>query len=193
MKEIFVSKNGRFPSVEAARDEIRRLRAAGETGRLTVRVEKGEYGVKTLAFAAEDSGVTYCADGEVTLSGGLTLPASLFGPVPAEMKERLRGGAREKVVCADLKKLGLTRADWGEMCAIGSYHTAARYDGSVTSSGSVVKFSAVCGAACPLSTPLPHDCSKTSAERMSRKQVAEIFFPVLKFFISSFSCFMYIL
>ncbi|MCR5263413.1 MAG: right-handed parallel beta-helix repeat-containing protein [Clostridiales bacterium] len=133
MKELFVSKKGDLTSVEAARDEIRRLKAAGETGPFAVRVASGEYKVKTISFGKEDGGVTYRAEGNVILSGGMTLDPSIFGPVSGEMRERLRGEAKDKVVCANLARLGLTRADWGEMCAVGSYHTANRYDGSVTS------------------------------------------------------------
>ena len=133
MTTLFVSKSSRFASVEAARDEIRRLRAEGDPGPFAVTVEAGEYPVSTLEFDSRDSGTSYAADGEVILNGGMTLDPAAFGPAPDGMKARLHGEAKDKVVCADLAKLGLTRSDWGGMCAVGSYHTADRYDGSVTS------------------------------------------------------------
>lgn len=132
MKELYVSKDGKLTSLEAARDEIRRMKAAGESGPFTVRVGAGEYRVRTVALTAEDSGVSYQADGRAVLSGGMTLDPAVFGPVPDDIRARLHGEAKDKVVCADLRALGLTEDDWGVMCAVGTYNTAAKYDGGVT-------------------------------------------------------------
>ncbi len=132
MKEIFVSVNGEISSLEAARDKVRLLVKNGAKGPFTVRVEAGEYRVKTLEFDERDFDTVYKADGEVIINGGLKLDPSIFRPVSEEVRLRLHGPAVEKVVAADLKSLGLTRRDWGEMCAIGTYNTAYKYDGGLT-------------------------------------------------------------
>lgn len=125
-----------FATIERARDAVRTLDKTGKHG-VTVAVRAGEYRVNTLLFTAEDGGtadcpVTYCAygDGEVVLNGGVTLAYSTFAPVKDEtQRARLAEGARDKVLCADLGALGVTAEQYGKIYAIGSYNTAAKYDG----------------------------------------------------------------
>lgn len=125
-----------FATVEAARDAVRKLDKAGKSG-ITVAVKAGEYRVSSIEFTAEDSGTAECpvsyvayGDGEVILNGGITLDPKRFAPVADEgMLSRLSDDAKGKVLCADLKEYGLTPADWGKIYAIGSYNTAAKYDG----------------------------------------------------------------
>ena len=45
------------------------------------------------------------------------------------MLSRLREEARDKVVCVKLSDLGVTKAQYGKIYAVGSYNTAAQYDG----------------------------------------------------------------
>lgn len=125
-----------FTSIEAARDAVRTLIAEGLTEPVTVCIGVGEYRTAGITFDARDSGtsefpVTYCADGDVILNGGMSLDASDFTPLTDDERERLRGDAKQNVVRADLRKLGLTPDDWGALSAIGSYNTAAKYDGAV--------------------------------------------------------------
>lgn len=108
--------DGPFATLERARDEVRKLRAAGgisATG-ITVAVRGGVYArTQTFALAAQDSGtaaarVVYRAyPGEaVHLSGGVTLPAAAFAAVTdAAVLPRLDAAVRDKVVQADLRAL----------------------------------------------------------------------------------------
>lgn len=148
MTEFYVSRQGcdknpgtkdkPFASVERARDAVRALIAQGLTAPVNVHVAAGEYTVRQFSLDARDSGtescpITYAADGEVILNGGVILPSEGFEALTDEEKSRLHGDAVDRVVRYDLKKHGLTRGDWGEMCVTGSHHTGARYDGAVLS------------------------------------------------------------
>ncbi len=125
-----------FATIEKARDTVRSLDKKGKSG-ITVAVKAGEYRVSSLEFTAEDSGTEECpvayrayGDGEVILNGGVTLKPDSFKAVADEsMLLRLSDEAKKKVLCADLKEYGLTADDWGRLYAIGSYNTAAKYDG----------------------------------------------------------------
>ena len=142
MSIFYVRKNASgddvFPTIEAARDAVRLLIADGLTEPVTVHVEAGEYRTSGIVFDERDSGtpdcpVTYLADGDVLINGGLSLDGAAFEPLTEAERARLHGDAGEKVVRIDLTGLGLTASDWGALCAIGSYNTAAKYDGAVTS------------------------------------------------------------
>jgi len=127
-----------FDSVETARDEVRRLVSEGIDEEITVIIGEGEYYTSGIVLDERDSGseefpITYYADGEVVINGGITLSEADFMSVTESERARLHGDAKEKVVCADLKKHGFSAADWGGICAIGSYNTASKYDGAFTS------------------------------------------------------------
>lgn len=127
-----------FATIDAARLAVREKITAGLTEPVTVTVLAGTYRIRTLSFTEADSGsadfpITYEAEGEVLLTGGLPLTAGDFVPLNEQEKKRLHGEAKEKVVKADLKKYGLIRNDWGEICAIGSHGSAHKYDGAVLS------------------------------------------------------------
>lgn len=130
-----------FATIERARDEIRRIKAAGglPSGGVTVCVKAGEYRVKSLLFDRRDSGsegspVLYRAygDGPVVLNGGITLDSGAFRPVSGAAKDRLRFPAACSVLETDLTACGLTAADWGKLYAIGAFNTAYKYDGDTT-------------------------------------------------------------
>ena len=126
-------------TVEKARDLVRTMDKTGKSG-VTVALKAGEYRVSTIEFTAEDSGtescsVTYCAygDGEVILNGGVTLPRESFASVTDEaVLDRLTADARENVLSINLFSLGITKEQYGKLYAIGSYTTAAQYDGDWT-------------------------------------------------------------
>lgn len=128
-----------FATIQKAQQAVRALDKTDKDG-ITVCLMAGDYRVSSVVFTAEDGGtaecpVTYCAygDGEVVLNGGQTLSPADF--VPASQYEdiysRLSDTAKEQVVVIDLTKepYGLTADDWGKLYAIGSYNTAASYDG----------------------------------------------------------------
>ena len=132
------TKNEPFATLEQARNTIREKFKTGLTEPITVYVGKGEYSVRHFMLDVRDSGtescpITYVADGEVILNGGMMLNADLFEPLLEEEVQRLHGDAREKVVRIDLKKLGISRKDYGEMCITGSHHTGNNYDDVVLS------------------------------------------------------------
>lgn len=132
------SKEKPLATLIRARDIIREHIKAGLTEPITVHIAAGDYSVGCLSFDERDSGtaeypIVYEAEGEVILNGGTTLSADIFEPLTDGEKARLHGEAREHVVRADLGKLGLSRADYGEMCVTGSHHAGDRYDDVVLS------------------------------------------------------------
>lgn len=148
MYNFYVSKSGfdcnegtsdkPFATIEKAVEAVRELIAKGLDAPVKVTVRSGEYMTDGIVMDSRDSGtpdcpITYEAEGEVILNGGVMLKPEDFEPLNDDEKSRLHGDASEKVVKADLKKYGLTRADWGEISVIGSYSTAAKYDGAVLS------------------------------------------------------------
>lgn len=73
-------------------------------------------------FTAEDSGtescpIMYCAygDGEVILNAGISINTEDFTAVTdVTMLSRLQESARDKVLCVDLSKYGITAEDLGK-------------------------------------------------------------------------------
>jgi hypothetical protein len=120
--------DGPFASLQAARDELRRRRAASPLpGPVTVWLRAGTYALsETLAFDERDSGgpdaaVTYrAAPGEeVRITGGRDLPPASLEPVtePALLARIISPEARAAVRQIDLRALGIT--DSGRMQARG--------------------------------------------------------------------------
>ena len=127
-----------FATVERARDAVRGVIREGLSEPVTVRIREGVYHTCGLRLEACDGGtarfpVTYEAEGEVTLNGGVALDGGAFEPLSQAERARLHGDAADRVVRLDLKTIGLCREDFGEMCVIGSHHTGDRYDGAVLS------------------------------------------------------------
>jgi len=120
--------DGPFATLARARDAIRTLKSSDglPSGGVTVTVRGGEYPLaESLAFAAEDSGtveapvVYQAAEGEtVRLIGGRRLDPAAFKPVtdPA-VRARLGAAARDRVVQADLRALGI--AELGALASRG--------------------------------------------------------------------------
>lgn len=139
------STDGPFATLERARDEIRKRKAAGPlpVGGLAVGVRGGLYEVRqTLELTAADSGtatapITYraCGREQVRFSGGKRLAAWVPVIDPAVL-ERFDPAARGKVFQADLTAAGVT--DLGsvaggsgkaraELVCNGQYMALARY------------------------------------------------------------------
>ncbi len=125
-----------FATIEKARDTIRTLDKSAFDG-ITVAVMAGEYRTESLKFTAEDSGtescpITYCAygDGEVALNGGISISGEKFKKITDKnILSRLSKKAQKNVVYLSLSDFGITAKDYGVIHAIGTYHTAAQYDG----------------------------------------------------------------
>lgn len=122
-----------FATLQRAAQAVRAVK--NEKNGVTVCVRAGEYRMNGLKLTREDSGsedcpITYRAygDGEVILNGGVTLNSADFEPVTEEIRNRLHGDACESVVQIDLKRYGLTEADWGEIHPIGKFGTEEKYD-----------------------------------------------------------------
>jgi hypothetical protein len=108
-----------FLTIARARDEVRKIRAGGNSAPVTVEIRPGIYPQPTtLAFGPEDSGregarVTYRAvkPGTAVLTGAKILRLSDFSKVtdPA-MLDRLDPAAREHVVSLPIAKSGLAHA-----------------------------------------------------------------------------------
>ena len=129
---LFVAANGddlhsgksaqtAFATIARAREEIRKIKVAGELpdGGITVEILGGKYSLeKSLEFSASDSGtsnspIVYRAYQKqpVEILGGKVLKLAEFAPVTNEKNlSRLDPSARSKVVCAPLAKLGLKHA-----------------------------------------------------------------------------------
>jgi hypothetical protein len=112
------SKTRPFATLEHARDEIRRSKAAGATPKdgVTIFVREGTYRISTsLALGPQDSGtestpvIWQAASGEkVRLSGGRMLPTDAFQPLKDEIiLKRLDASVRDKVFQVDLRALGI--------------------------------------------------------------------------------------
>lgn len=109
-----------FATIEGARDEIRQLKKKGSVpqGQVTVWLREGIYPVhKMLKLESQDSGtmespIVYRAmpNEKVYLNGGVKIPASSLKPVKdqAILDRIINKGARAKILCADLKSLGVS-------------------------------------------------------------------------------------
>jgi hypothetical protein len=88
----------------------------------------GEYRTPGLELTATNNNTTILGygDGEVILNGAMPLDGKAFRTAQ-DLPEAARLPDPAHVFYLDLKTLGLTRADWGEMNAIGSFNTAASY------------------------------------------------------------------
>jgi hypothetical protein len=112
-----------FATLERARDVVRKARAGGlPKGGVTVWLQSGVYEIsKTFELNDADSGtaespVVYRSvpAGEVRISGGKRIPSTTFKTVTdTDLLARLDPAARDHVVQADLKSLGIT--DFGKL------------------------------------------------------------------------------
>jgi len=122
-----------FASLERAVQAVRSVK--NERNGVTVCVHAGEYHTRGITLTHEDSGSASCpivyrayGDGEVILNGGAVLHSEDFESIPDEIRDRLHGEAKNKVVQINLKKYGLTKDDWGDIHPIGKFGTEEKYD-----------------------------------------------------------------
>lgn len=135
--EFYVSKDGSdinpgtkeqpVATLNGARDLIRGYKSINGTPSedITVWVSGGDYQHSSpFILNQHDSGspehkIIWRAveGGKVNLSGGITLPSDKFKKIPSSIKSRLTKEAASKVVCINLKELGIT--NYGEHKQIG--------------------------------------------------------------------------
>jgi len=129
-----------FATLERAKLAVRALLANGRTGEIKVAVMGGEYRLaQPLSFAEEDSGkedthIVYTAygDGEVTLTGGVSLPAASFKKAEGADRARLDSKIADNVYYVDLSGLGISKEEIGKLYSSGFVSTAKKYDGDHT-------------------------------------------------------------
>ncbi len=120
-----------FATMEAAKEAVRQLLTdATVTGGIAVCVRRGEYLTRGLSFGKADGGradcpVTWYAEPGVVLNAGFPLPADRFVPAEGAIAARMPEGGKH-VKMLDLRALGLTKQDWGEMHPFSG--TANMYD-----------------------------------------------------------------
>ncbi len=122
-----------FATLTAAREAVRGWKQNGLSEPVTIHVGAGEYRMHGITFDEGDSGtvdcpIVYRADGEVILHGGVSVGRELWQMPDDAMASRFSDDARPHIRMISLTALGLTREDWGEEIAIGSYETSAKYD-----------------------------------------------------------------
>jgi len=112
-----------FKTVEKAMSAARETDSGCE-----IVLREGTYFTRGLKFDSRDSGTMLRGEGDAVLTGGITIPAEDFEDPSPEIKARLSGDAKECVKVADLKKYGFNAGDWGDVCTVGGFHTANKYD-----------------------------------------------------------------
>lgn len=127
------SFNRPFATLQRAVQAVREVK--NSRNGVTVCVRAGEYHTPGLVLTEEDSGSGQCpivyrayGDGEVVLDGGVTLRPEDFQPVSEDVRSRLHGDAKDKVVQIDLTRYGLSKESWGPLHPIGKFGTENKYD-----------------------------------------------------------------
>lgn len=115
---VEVSLEGKFRSLEEARNEIRRLKRAGMPSPFKVIVREGDYVMeKSLILGQVDSGIAFIsADGEKPrFFGGKIIDSDWFEPVQdnAFLSRLVDKSAGKQIRVADLKKHGIN--EYGEI------------------------------------------------------------------------------
>ena len=108
-----------FATLTGARDAVRRVIENGLCEPITVHIGAGEYRMDSIRFDERDSGtedcpITYIADGEVILHGGISVAREDWQMPDAAMLSRFAEEARPHIRMISLTSLGLTAEDWGE-------------------------------------------------------------------------------
>lgn len=123
------------PNLSNAQKQVRKIIKNGLSEPLTVYIKAGNYLESNLLFNKEDSGteefpITYKAEGKVVLNGAFRIPNDAFHRLGKDSDGRILKEHRDKILCADLKGLGLTQKDWGPMTVFGTFSigSAKLYD-----------------------------------------------------------------
>ena len=116
--KLEVAAQGKYTTLEAARDAVRQLRKSGDEREVTVVIRQGDYLVdESIQFGYEDRNTTYlAAEGErVRFFGGKVIDPQWFKPLrDRAFALRLTDiNAARKIFIADLKANGIT--EFGEL------------------------------------------------------------------------------
>lgn len=120
--DIFVAPDGDDSNPGTAERPVRTPQRAVELARgldgdgKTICLAEGTYTVSPMTLTQADSGLTFYAQGNVILNGGLSLDSADFRPYQGEIR------------VLDLAEYGVTAEQIGQMRAFGQYHTAEKYD-----------------------------------------------------------------
>ncbi|MGN1347148.1 MAG: right-handed parallel beta-helix repeat-containing protein [Eubacteriales bacterium] len=112
-----------FKTIARAREAARETESP-----VTVEVLAGTYR-ETLEFDERDSGDTYLTREHAVLTGGLSIPYAEAALPSEDIRSRLSPEAAEHVRVIDLKAYGAAADSYDTLFPIGTYHTAAKYDG----------------------------------------------------------------
>lgn len=120
--DVFVAPDGDDANPGTAERPVRTPQRAVELARgldgdeKTICLAEGAYTVSPMTLTQADSGLTFYAQGNVILNGGLSLDSADFRPYQGEIR------------VLDLAEYGVTAEQIGQMRAFGQYHTAEKYD-----------------------------------------------------------------
>ncbi len=116
-----------FPTIEAARDAVRRLDKSKLHG-IEVIIAGGTYTVEnTIVFNEEDSGSESCPiiyqgeDGAI-LNGGISFDHTEFEKASGDTLMLFPEDVRDKLYMYDMKKLGYSADDIAKMLTVGKYY-----------------------------------------------------------------------
>ncbi len=120
VKEITVSSDGEYKTVEEARDFIRTLDKAKYDG-ITVTVKAGTYQLtEPVVLTAEDSGtencpITYRGEDGTVITGGVTFTDKDFSEATGSAVQYFAQDVKPDIVQIDLKQFGFTKEDIAAM------------------------------------------------------------------------------
>lgn len=122
--DIFVSPNGDDKNSGTRNAPVKTVERALALAKALDKEEKvilladGEYHISAVTLTREDNGVTFFAENNAVLNGGITLNPSDFTDYDQHIK------------MLDLKKYGITKEAVGNVRAFGQYNTAEKYNAS---------------------------------------------------------------
>ncbi|MBE6541924.1 MAG: right-handed parallel beta-helix repeat-containing protein [Ruminococcaceae bacterium] len=122
-----------FKDVPSAQNEVRKILSSNsELDTITVTVPEGTYSNKDFVFTSKDCSpdtkVIWQADGEVIISAGLSVPREEWKDPDDEFVSRFHDDVRQNIKMISLTDYGLTKEDWGEEVAVGTYKMDHLYD-----------------------------------------------------------------
>jgi len=117
--------------IAAAREKVRQLISSGFEGEIKVILPKERYSPRELVFDRSDCPeacrVEYVFHPGSVADGGITLSRENWLKPSGAAAELFREEVRDKIYMADLSAFGFSKESWGEVQAVGAYHTAAKY------------------------------------------------------------------
>ncbi|MBE6542243.1 MAG: right-handed parallel beta-helix repeat-containing protein [Ruminococcaceae bacterium] len=133
IKVEFLGNTTMYADIASAKSAVRELiKDVKKPSKLTVTVPEGTYSNKDFVFTEEDCSdivkVIWKADGDVTITAGLSVPKAEWKEPDSEMADRFDADVLPNIKMISLTDYGLTKDDWGEEVAIGTYKMDRLYD-----------------------------------------------------------------